>query len=97
MSIGNIRFDETMFRTRLEANIPVSNTSGAKLMIANSIAHPTRNGLPEIGLKFKSSGNEFEVVGHKLNRPKYPIIAKRLPDGRQFKFSLEYVNTVLAV
>ena len=37
---------------------------------------------------FMSNGKSFTVTGYAANRPKYPIIGKRISDGKQFKFTI---------
>jgi hypothetical protein len=49
-------------------------------------------GYAEIGTKFTCNGETFEVDSYAPSRPKFPIIAKRVPDGKRFKFTPEAVN-----
>ena len=46
----------------------------------------------DMGYVFKSSGTEFEVTGFNMRRHKYPVSAKNILTGRQFKFPVETVN-----
>ena len=51
----------------------------------------------DYGRTFKTGGEIFRITAINPNRPKYPISAERLADGRGFKFSAEnvaaYLNT----
>ena len=51
----------------------------------------------DYGRTFKTGGEIFRITAINPNRPKYPISAERLADGRGFKFSTEnvaaYLNT----
>jgi len=97
LSIRNIRFDDLTFRTTLEANIP----NNAKLFVNPDLNVKAGGGgggvLPTIGLKFFAGSRQYEIIEYKLNRPKFPIIAKRLPDGKRFKFTIDQVNNSLKV
>jgi hypothetical protein len=46
-----------------------------------------------VGRTFRSRTRTYEVTGIETRRPKYPVTAKRLPDGKPFKFP---TSTVLA-
>ena len=41
----------------------------------------------EIGAQFRNDKGVYQIVGLKPRNRKYPVIAKRLSDGKQFKFS----------
>lgn len=45
----------------------------------------------DLGKTFKSQGYEFQITGIEPSRPKYPLSAKRLFDGRGFKFPADVV------
>lgn len=59
--------------------------------------HAPRLGLPAdaYGKTFTSKGSEFRITGIAPNRPKYPVSAKRLPDGKKFKFDVASVTAGL--
>lgn len=40
-----------------------------------------------VGRRFTWGGDEFEVTGWKTSRPKFPVLARRVLDGREFKFT----------
>ena len=45
----------------------------------------------DYGQTFKSNGEVFRITSLNPNRPKYPISAERVADGRGFKFTVENV------
>jgi len=51
----------------------------------------------DFGRTFRTGGEMFRITAINPNRPKYPISAERLADGRGFKFTAEnvaaYLNT----
>ena len=50
----------------------------------------------DYGRIFKTSGEEaFRITGINPNRPKYPISAERLADGRRYKFTVENIEMYL--
>ena len=49
----------------------------------------------DYGRTFTVSGEIFRITAINPNRPKYPISAERLADGRGFKFSAENVAAYL--
>jgi len=48
------------------------------------------------GAEFVSNGECFRITGLNPNRPRYPISAERIFDGRNFKFTAENVAFKLA-
>ncbi len=49
----------------------------------------------DYGREFTTGRERFRLVGLDPNRPKYPISAARIPDGRRFKFPAENVALLL--
>lgn len=45
----------------------------------------------DYGLKLRLSGDWFQLLAIKLNRPKFPITAKRVRDGKLYKFTRRQV------
>lgn len=45
----------------------------------------------DLGAKFRSGGHEFTIEGVKPSRHRYPIIGKRVSDGKGFKFTIGQV------
>ena len=46
----------------------------------------------DYGRTFSSNGEVFRITGLNPNRPKYPIRAERVSDGRGFKFTVDTVT-----
>ena len=44
---------------------------------------------------FRTDGHAFRITAINPNRPRYPISAERLADGRGYKFSAENVVAYL--
>ena len=44
---------------------------------------------------FKWDGKDFQLIGMKLNRQKYPIIAKHVKDGVMYKLPLKAIERVV--
>ncbi len=47
------------------------------------------------GRIFRTGGEAFRIIAINPNRPKYPVSAERLADGRGFKFSADNVAAYL--
>ena len=45
---------------------------------------------------FTFRGNQYRVLGIKLNRFKFPVSVERLPDGKKFKMPVHFINPELA-
>jgi hypothetical protein len=44
------------------------------------------------GFVFSQGRDKYEVTGFSINRPKFPVSAKRVKDGKAFKFPVASVN-----
>jgi hypothetical protein len=75
LSIGSIRFDSSLFRTTLSANVRKTQAPG----------DPAPKG-GVIGRKFYSNGVQFTVVEVNYRRFKYPIVAVNA-NGIRYKFT----------
>jgi len=51
----------------------------------------------DYGRTFRTGGDAFRLTAINPNRPKYPISAERIADGRGFKFTAENVAMYLKV
>lgn len=49
----------------------------------------------DYGRTFRTQGEAFRITAINPNRPKYPVSAERLADGRSYKFSAENVAMYL--
>lgn len=49
----------------------------------------------DYGRLFSTGREQFRITGIDPRRPKYPVSAKRIPDGQGFKFTAEQVALLL--
>lgn len=47
------------------------------------------------GIKFRHGHSDYEVTAHNPRRWKFPWVAKRIPDGKRFKFTEEGIRSGL--
>ncbi len=48
----------------------------------------------DLGRRFRSNGRIFEITGMSLNARRYPIMAKRVTDGKVYKFHQDSVRNL---
>ena len=85
----------------LESSPEVVGDNGVNIASPEAIAYAkyhTIYGLPANGLgaKFFSQGKEFVVTGLYPNRPKFPVNAMCLTDGKSYKFGESIAAKVVA-
>lgn len=51
----------------------------------------------DYGRTFRTGGEAFRITAINPNRPKYPISAERIADGRSYKFAAESVAMYLSI
>tara|TARA_R110002020_G_scaffold6363_1_gene26923 strand:- start:1595 stop:2086 length:492 start_codon:yes stop_codon:yes gene_type:complete len=98
---GTFDADGTHFSLKLEISAP--NESGELLSkeAKDFQTHALSYGLkPEaLGQRFKgnvpSGKAEYEIIGAMPRARKYPILAKKLSDGKTYKFGSDYIQTKL--
>ena len=49
----------------------------------------------DFGREFSSRGERFRITGIDPRRPRYPVSAVRIPDGKGYKFTAENVAALL--
>ena len=49
----------------------------------------------DFGREFSSRGERFRINGIDPRRPRYPVSAVRIPDGKAYKFTAENVAALL--
>jgi hypothetical protein len=86
-SVGRITFDEVSFKSSIEA--AVAGKPGESKMAVDFRNLCWKHGMkPEdLGRIFMSGEHSYEIVGLKPRNRKYPIIAQRRSDKKQFKFA----------
>lgn len=68
-------------------------TDGKTLEEKNFELYASQYGLmaKHLGAKFRSGSDIYVVTGLKTSRPKFPINAMRVRDGRKYKFTASFV------
>ncbi len=51
----------------------------------------------EVGSNFTYGGKMYRITNYEPSRPRFPVSAERLPDGKRFKFPLDVVKAVAKV
>jgi len=94
LEIGNITFGDTGLHTKL--TLTENGENGEKVSVsANDFKRFAFSyGLQEgdLGKKFVSNGEVFEITGCKPKSNKYPILGKNVATGRTFKFTANGVK-----
>lgn len=80
------------YEFRIKAVIAATNENGVNENTPEARAYLDMGGyygLPEgaLGAEFTSRGETFKFVGISTRSPKYPILARKKSDGRQYKFT----------
>lgn len=84
ISMGSISFSQTNFTTKITG----SEVNGPDVDKAN-LAISKRYGFTQnvVGMKFDTKFGKFVIDGFKPTNRKYPVLATRIEDGKQYKFS----------
>jgi len=90
---GSFRTNEGHFRL----NVLASGDGEKSVEAANWELHCTRYGLEvsDLGKTIEAHGMRFKITGIMPSRPKYPILAEKLSDGRKYKLRVVEVLTGL--
>ena len=100
LSIGNMSYSPDG-----KATCKLTATIGNNLVGKNAVNKDTMAmylqmyGLPEdtIGKEFTSNGRTFKITDVNPNRPKFPISATCIQDGRGYKFPTDQVKFRLGI
>lgn len=91
ISIGPISFSQTSFTTKI-TGIEDGNLDKSNLLMSKRYGF-TQN---IVGMQFESKFGKFIIDGFKPSNRKYPVLATRVSDGKQYKFKkdsiLEYLG-----
>lgn len=85
------------FEIAFRVGIPMENGSlfsHDKLMF-EALAGSFGLELSDYGRTFRTDGHAFHITAINPNRPRYPISAERIADGRGYKFSAENILAYL--
>ena len=94
--LNGIRYTENSFKVGLEA---VQSSNGESVLSVTFKEKCYKYGLlPEhLGRVFYSGDNSYKITGLKPRNRKYPVIAERTDNGKQFKFSALKVKIALGI
>lgn len=98
---GLIAADHTEFTAKVRIK---ANSSSAVMIRVTAEADDWKRyakmfGLPEdgMGCTFSSNGRSYTIIGIRPARPKYPVLASCVEDGKRYKFSAADVVRHLAI
>jgi hypothetical protein len=93
IDFNSIRYNSAYYTTSmkvttLEKNEKVSN-------VFESVCRGLGFTQNIIGMKFQGKNGIYEIVDIKTRSPKYPIIAKSLSDGKQWKYTVAQIKKLI--
>lgn len=88
---GSLDTSECVFKFAVKANSPEASAANAENQSMILYALGLEGAL---GKRFSFRGTEYEVTGGSLGRHKFPVMAKRVSDGKGFKFPIAAVKPV---
>jgi len=83
------------FGVRVSIPLPDGSTLDPEKMRFQALAEAYGLSPDDFGREFSAGGERFCISGIDSRRPKYPISATRIPDGKGFKFTAENVAILL--
>ena len=88
ISIGPISFSQTSFTTKI-TGVEVGND----LVDKSNLLMSKRYGFSQniVGMQFESKFGKFIIDGFKPANRKYPVLATRVHDGKQYKFGKDSI------
>lgn len=93
---GNARFNEGMFRLKVElkdASDQLPADSLARITGSRFNHYATQAGCQRrCGDRICVQGTYYDLVEWRPSRPKFPIVAARVHDNKRFKMSVDTVN-----
>jgi len=101
IALGNISFGQFEFKasvkTTIESSAAKEEAKNKEIREFNEYASYLGFKSSVLGCEFTSlmSGGRFRIVGVKMSSRKYPILAKRLEDGKVYKFSATFIKSIL--
>jgi len=85
------------FGVRASIPLPDGSTLDPERLLFEALAEEYGLSPDDFGREFSTGQEWFRVAGINPRRPKYPISAKRLVDGKGFKFTAANVAMLLKV
>ena len=83
------------FGVRVSIPLPDGSTLDPKRLLFEALAEEFGLSPDDFGREFSTRQERFRVAGIDPRRPKYPISATRIPDGKGYKFTAENVAVLL--
>ncbi|WP_246018296.1 hypothetical protein [Pelagibacterium montanilacus] len=83
------------FGARVSIALPDGSTMDPDRMMFEALAEEFGLSPDDFGREFSTGRDRFRVAGIDPRRPKYPISANRIPDGKGYKFTAENVAFLL--
>ena len=83
------------FVVRVSIPLPDGSTLDPDRMLFEALAEDFGPSPDDFGREFSTGRERFRVVGIDPRRPKYPVSATRVPDGKGYKFTAENVALLL--
>lgn len=96
ITFGSGNFSDTNYTAKLHVDLVNAGTGVVNTQErADWARYAPMYGLEATQLDriFISRGMQFQVTGFKPNRPKFPVSAKRVADGRGYKFTVNQLRT----
>lgn len=95
LSLGSIRFDLSSFTAKITGKVQNPLTDNYEL--SESFFFASVHGLPPdfLGSEFLLDSSVFTITKLITSRPKYPITAYCIDDGRTFKFTPQRIKELL--
>jgi hypothetical protein len=79
------------FGVRVSIPLPDGSTLDPERMLFEALAEEFGLSPDDFGREFSTGQERFRVAGIHPRRPKYPIFAMRMPDGKGYMFTAENV------
>lgn len=83
------------FGVRVSIPLPDGSTLEPERMLFEALAEEYGLSPDDFGREFSTGRERFRIAGIDPRRPKYPISALRIPDGKGYKFTPENVALLL--
>jgi hypothetical protein len=92
--VGSCSYSDSSARFKVEVATVGSRGVVQSKTRSDFALYATRFGLKksDLGRTITSRGERFEIVGLKVKSSRYPVLGKRLSDGKLFKLPVEAVN-----
>jgi len=83
------------FGVRVSIPLPDGSTLDPERVLFDALAEEFGLSPDDFGREFSTEREKFRVVGIDPRRPKYPIFATLIPDGKGYKFTAENVALLM--